>query len=69
MWPETRVGPQRQCKIRKLAGGKEQIEDQTLKHVYNYFLCDKHTQHEIHYFNQFYVYQIWLQVCICTMCV
>lgn len=37
MWPETRVGPQRQCKIRKLSGGKKQIEDQTLKHVYNYF--------------------------------
>lgn len=37
MWPETRVGPQRQCKIRQLVGGKGQIVDQTLKHVYNYF--------------------------------
>lgn len=69
MWPETRVGPQRQCKIRKLVGEKERIVDQTLKHVYNYFLCDKHTQHKIQYFNQFYVYQICLHICICTMCV
>lgn len=41
MWPETRVGPQRQCKIRKLVGEKEPIVDQTLKHVYNYFFCVK----------------------------